>query len=88
MTLSKKHQLFLMGLLMGRNTRKIQGVYGSLAFYRAITYLKRNNLIKARRLESSIIENGYYLTIKGNILARTLAGLTSSPEEFREKSIT
>jgi len=87
MTLSKKHQLFLMGLLMGRNTRKTQGVYGSLAFYRAITYLKRNNLIKARRLDDRI-ENGYYLTIKGNILARTLAGLTSSPEEFRGKSIT
>jgi hypothetical protein len=85
--LSKENQMFLMGLLMGRNTRKKQTVYYSLAFYRAITYLKRNKLVKSEKQEKGM-ENTYMLTLKGGIIAKLLAGLSGSPEEFREKSIT
>jgi len=91
--LSKNHQLFLMEVLIGRNTKKKQHSYKSAAFYRNISYLKKNDLIKSKRAferkENGMfyLDNIYALTIKGNILARTLAGLTSTPEEFKRKAI-
>lgn len=91
--LSKKHQMFLMEVLIGRNTKKSQHAYKSTAFYRNISYLKKNGLIKSRRVSAKrdsdilYLENIYVLTIKGSLLARTLAGLTSAPDEFKRKAI-
>jgi len=76
-----------MSLLKGKQTKKSQQIYTSLAFYRNITYLKRNKLLKSKRISPDSLENQYFLTLKGDILARILAGLTSSPEEYRKHSI-
>lgn len=91
--LSKNHQLFLMESLIGRNTKKTQHAYKSAAFYRSINYLKKNDLIKTKKGMVKkgngmfCLENIYVLTIKGSLLARTLAGLTSTPDEFKKKAI-
>lgn len=85
--LSRKQQLFLMCLLKGKSTRKQQDIYKSLAFYRNISYMKKNNLVRSRRIRDDSLENVYILTIKGEIIARILAGLSSSPEEYRKHAI-
>lgn len=76
-----------MSMLKTKQTKKSQQIYTSLAFYRNITYLKRNKLLKSKRMAVDSLENQYFLTLKGDILARILAGLTSAPEEYRKHSI-
>lgn len=81
--LSVKQQKFIIKLLEKNVTKATNNLYGSRAFYRTITYLKNNNIVQSRRNKNGV--NEYYLTIKGNALARLLAGLTDADPEMNRK---
>lgn len=81
--LSVKQQKFLIVLLDRHATKRNNGLYKSGAFYRMVIYLKGNNLIQSKRQENN--QNLYFLTLKGSMVARILAGLSDVPEETRER---
>jgi chromosome segregation and condensation protein ScpB len=64
-------------------TKSENKIYGSKAFYRVVRYLVDNNLIQKKRLRDNTAQ--YTLTIKGNLVARLLAGLKDSDPEMYEK---
>ena len=83
--LTKSQQLLLLEFLQPK-TKKEQSVYKSYAFYKIITFLKRNSLIVSKKNDNN--SNIYSLTKKGIILARIIAGLNKSPEKYSEYKIT
>jgi hypothetical protein len=85
--LSDRQQKFLISLLDGKKTRNNSNNYRSRHFYKSVTYLKENNIIRSRRCreKGKGNVNEYYLTIKGRWIARLLAGLTDVDDETRDK---
>jgi len=87
--LTKAHQKLLVMMLAKDITRKDNSIFKSKAFYRAITYLEKNGLVKRfqRENESSRTEGHRQVVIKltfaGLVMAKMLAGLTDVPEETR-----
>lgn len=73
MYLSHKHQELLVSMFGREVTSMNNGVYSSDAFYRATSFLKGNDLIYSKRRYDNTHE--YFLTIKGEILARILMGV-------------
>lgn len=80
--LTKKHQQFLLLLLKKDVKKKDNKLYDSSAFYRMISYMKRNGLIKINSIQEE--DNAgyvrsihqYSLTWKGSLLARILCSLS------------
>lgn len=80
-----RQQLLLLKILKnGVVTKDNNGVYSSDAFYRAIMFLRKNGMLYSERQSNY---NSYYLSLKGNLVARWLAGLSNAPEEYRKYGI-
>lgn len=84
--LTKKQQEFLITLLVRDVTKKDNKLYGSAAFYRMISYMRGNGLVKTTEAkDDSRTIHIYSLTMKGSFLARLLASLTDVKKEIREE---
>ena len=84
--LTKKQQEFMLMLLTRDVTKKDNKLYGSAAFYRMISYMRKNNLIKITEAKNdNRIIHVYSLTKKGSMLARFLASLTDVNPEIRKE---
>ena len=81
--LTQSQQKFLIKMLQRKLTKQNNGVYDSRAFYRIVSYLRRNGLIQSSRNTENIFE--YRLTIKGSLLARLLASFDDNDDIIREK---
>ena len=82
--LSVKQQKFIMILLQKHATKKNNGLYASKAFYKMVAYLKKNGLIYSRKSAKGT-SNEYYLTVKGQLMARILASFEDAPSGINEK---
>lgn len=82
--LSVKQQKFLMMLLTKHATKKNNGLYSSKAFYKMVAYLKKNGLVYSRKAEKGT-SNEYYLTVKGQLIARILASFEDSSPNIKER---
>jgi hypothetical protein len=84
--LTKKQQEFLLILLVRDVTKKDNKLYGSAAFYRMISYMRGNNLVKITESKNdNRTIHVYSLTLKGSILARLLASFTDVKPEIKKE---
>jgi hypothetical protein len=81
--LTKSQQKLIISMLMKDISRKENTVYKSKAFYKACTYLERNNVIKKVPQEDKSYE--LELTLKGRLLAKILAGFNDTKEDIRQR---
>lgn len=81
--LTKAHQKLLVMMLAKDITRKDNSIFKSKAFYRAITYLEKNALVKRVQLADGSKQVRIKLTFAGLVMAKMLAGLSDMPEETR-----
>lgn len=82
--LSLKQQKLILMLLSRKIESKNNGIYNSKAFYKTTSYLRKNGIIYSRKTGDGMT-NEYYLTIKGQLLARILASFDDSPEKIRQR---
>ncbi len=81
--LTSYQQKFLIQILgRGHITQKEDEVYSSPAFYKTVSYLKKNNLIFAKR--EKMIKK-YFLTPNGMVLAQILGTLSDIDPKFQLK---
>lgn len=67
-------------------TKKDNKLYGSAAFYRMISYMRDNGLIKTTEAKNdNRTIHVYSLTAKGSVLARLLASLNDVSPEIRKE---
>jgi len=84
--LTKKQQEFLLTLLVRDVTKKDNKLYGSAAFYRMISYMRENGLVKTTEAKNdNRTIHVYSLTTKGSLLARLLASLSDVKPEIRNE---
>lgn len=86
--LSAQQQEFLIKLFIfymeeGVKTKDTKKIYKStLSFYKSVKYLQEAGLITKSREKDNT--NRYFLTLKGEILARILCGLPENPESWKK----
>jgi predicted transcriptional regulator len=86
--LSVKQQQLLLEIFVnymrnGVNRRDVRGIYSSyVSFYRASKYLVDSGLLVKHRDQNH--KSFYSLTLRGEILARIIAGLKGQPEEYQK----
>jgi DNA-binding PadR family transcriptional regulator len=84
--LTKKQQEFLLILLVKDVTKKDNKLYGSAAFYRMISYMRGNGLVKITEAKNdNRTIHVYSLTLKGSFLARLLASFTDVKPEIKKE---
>src|SRR3989304_6202684 len=85
MPLTRKEQEILMSMLEKPLEKNGQKLYRSTAFYRTISHLKKNLLVKSEVSKNNKSMRVYILTFYGRILSRYLAGLPDSPKKYQRR---
>ena len=83
MPLTRKEQEILMSMLEKPLEKNGQKLYRSTAFYRTISHLKKNLLVKSEISDNNKSMRIYVLTFYGRVLSRYLAGLPDSPKKYQ-----
>jgi DNA-binding PadR family transcriptional regulator len=75
--------LYIFYMDSGMKTKETKKIYKStLSFYKSIKYLQEAGFIFKRREKDNT--NKYFLTLKGEILARCLCSLPENPDSWRK----
>jgi len=75
-------RLFIFNLEKGMKTKQTKKIYKStLSFYKSVKYLQQAGYIFKEREKDNT--NTYFLTLKGEFLARCLCSLPDHPESWR-----
>ena len=75
-------RLFIFNLEKGMKTKQTKKIYKStLSFYKSVKYLQEAGYVFKQRSKDNT--NTYFLSLKGELLARCLCSLPDHPESWR-----